>query len=90
MKALQLKIHGLVQGVFFRKYTREKAIELGLYGTVRNDADGTVQIHVEGREEAVDDFVQWCHHGPSRANVTKVDIHETRLKNSTGFIILKA
>ena len=90
MKALQLKIHGLVQGVFFRKHTREKALDLGLCGTVRNCDDKTVMVQVEGAENAVDAFVEWCHHGPSRANVTKVDIHESRLKNYTGFIILKA
>ncbi len=90
MKALNLKIHGRVQGVFFRKSTREKALELSLEGTVCNCVDGTVEVNVQGIENALQEFVEWCHHGPSRANVTKVDIHESRLKNYTGFIILKA
>ena len=90
MKSLELKIHGLVQGVFFRKHTREKAIELGLCGTVRNCDDGTVLVEVEGEEKAVGHFVQWCQHGPSRAIVSQVDIHEAGLKNFANFVILKA
>ena len=90
MKAIHLKIYGRVQGVFFRKHTREKAVELGLSGSVCNCQDGSVEIYAEGMEQAIEDFVQWCHHGPSRAFVEKVDIHETTLKNYTNFVILRA
>lgn len=89
MKALQLHIHGRVQGVFFRKHTREKGQELGLSGTVRNCGDGSVEVNVEGSEKELSEFVQWCHHGPSRAEVLKVDIHETKLKNYKDFVILR-
>ncbi len=89
MKAVILRIDGLVQGVFFRKHTREKAIELGLCGTVLNCSDGSVEVIAEGAEQALSDFVQWCHHGPPRAKVLKVDIHETTLKNFHDFVILR-
>ncbi|TAH40022.1 MAG: acylphosphatase [Bacteroidetes bacterium] len=88
MRAFVLSIHGRVQGVFFRKHTKEKALELRLNGTVRNCSDGSVEVHVEGAEPVINEFVQWCHHGPSRAKVTKVDIHESTLKNYTNFVIL--
>lgn len=32
----RIKVHGKVQGVFFRKYTQRKAMELGLVGWVKN------------------------------------------------------
>ena len=89
IKTVTLRIHGLVQGVFFRKHTRDKAIELGLCGTVRNCEDGSVEVWVEGSEQALSDFVKWCHHGPPRAMVLKVDIHETTLKNFQDFVILR-
>lgn len=89
MKAVQLNIYGRVQGVYFRKYTREKARELSLTGTVRNCRDGSVEVFAEGSEAALNEFVQWCHHGPSQAHVDKVDIHETELKNYQKFEILR-
>jgi acylphosphatase len=87
MKAYQLIVHGLVQGVFFRKHTQEKANEFGLTGFVRNRSDGTVEVFVEGNDEHVDTFIKWCHSGPGKSRVDKVDIHERPLKNSREFII---
>jgi len=89
MKAVFIRIHGLVQGVFFRKHTKEKAVSLGIYGTVCNCSDGTVEIHAEGNNQSIDDFVQWCRKGPSAARVDKVDIHDTTLKNFQNFVILR-
>ena len=89
MKSLQLSIYGRVQGVFFRKHTREKAIELGVSGTVRNCFDGSVEVFAEAEEDIMENFVLWCHRGPSGALVEKVDMHETTLKNYSGFVILK-
>lgn len=89
MRAIHLKISGKVQGVFFRKHTRAKALELRLTGTVQNCEDGSVEVFAEGEEQSLSEFVQWCHHGPSRAEVQKVDIHETALKNIIDFVILR-
>ena len=87
--AYSIKIHGLVQGVFFRKSTREKAMELGITGFVRNCSDGTVEIFAEGEKEIIDRFIVWCRTGPENARVDKIDIHERPLKNSQGFIITR-
>ena len=67
-------MHGLVQGVSFRWYTRQEADRLGLVGWVRNEADGTVRLEVQGPEEDVEALVAWVHHGPSHARVTRVDV----------------
>jgi len=87
MKSLRIKVHGLVQGVFFRKFTQQKANQLGIKGSVRNAEDGTVEIEAEASSETLDSFVNWCHHGPERAVVNKVEITESSLKNFTSFEI---
>ena len=75
MIRVHLKIHGRVQGVFFRARSLEKAEELGdITGFVANEADGTVNIVAEGPENKVNDFVDWCHSGPSTSQVEKVEV----------------
>jgi acylphosphatase len=41
-------VHGHVQGVGFRWWTRSRALELGLVGSARNLPDGRVVVVVEG------------------------------------------
>ena len=88
-KSVHIKIHGTVQGVFFRKYTCIKAKELRILGWVRNAEDGTVEIEAEGMPESLEGFVKWCHHGPVKAVVNKVIVTESTLKNFTSFEIKK-
>lgn len=87
MISRQILIHGHVQGVFFRQSAQKKALELGVSGLVRNLKDGSVEVIAEGSSEKIKLLIEWCHSGPTRARVDKVDIHECPLKNYTGFII---
>ncbi len=68
-------VHGVVQGVFFRKSTQEEARRLGLRGWVRNRADGNrVEIVVEGDEAQVQALIGWCEAGgPPAARVEQVE-----------------
>ena len=68
-----LRIHGKVQGVFFRESSRAEAVRLGLTGWVRNRADGTVEAVVEGEPAPLEDFIRWCHRGPPSARVSQVE-----------------
>jgi acylphosphatase len=70
----KLKIHGRVQGVFFRQSTCEKARELGLSGWVKNMPDGTVEALAAGPENVVNELIAWCEQGPAYARVDKVDV----------------
>ena len=76
-----------MQGVFFRQRTMEKAKELGIKGWVMNCADGTVEAEAEGEEDALLKFVEWCHDGPQKASVDKIDVTATTLKNFSSFQI---
>lgn len=89
MKHLKVKIHGKVQGVYYRATTVEKARLIGVFGFVRNEKDGTVYIEVEGEEKKLDEFISWCHEGPERAVVEKVVIEEGEPKHYKNFITVR-
>ncbi|NIJ13617.1 acylphosphatase [Saccharomonospora amisosensis] len=44
-------VHGKVQGVGFRWWTRSRALELGLVGSATNLADGRVEVVAEGSKD---------------------------------------
>jgi acylphosphatase len=52
---------------------------------VRNEPDGTVLVHAEGDDEAVDALVAWCRQGPSMARVTGVAVREAAPSGASGF-----
>jgi len=83
--ARDVVVHGAVQGVFFRDSCRREAERLGVAGWIRNEPDGTVAGHFEGPREAVEDLVRWCHGGPPRAQVQRVDTVESEPKDADGF-----
>jgi acylphosphatase len=66
-------VHGRVQGVFFRDFTRRQALGLGLTGYVRNLADGTVEAVAEGPQQALEKLLEQLRIGPSGAQVDRVD-----------------
>lgn len=85
MKRLTIKISGKVQGVFFRASAKDVADTLGIAGFVKNATDGSVYIEAEGDEEKLNQFVGWCHQGPSRAVVESVDVEERSIQGFTTF-----
>jgi acylphosphatase len=49
-----------VQGVFFRKFTKQKAESLSVTGWCRNTEDGeSVEGEIEGFEEGIRDMMDW-------------------------------
>ncbi len=74
LKRIQLVVQGRVQGVFFRATAQREARQNALTGWVKNRKDGSVEMVVEGEEDAVKDFLAWANAGPSTARVDKVDI----------------
>lgn len=67
------RIHGRVQGVGFRWWTRRTASRLGLTGSVRNLSDGTVEVRARGTPEAIRKLETELREGPSSARVRRVE-----------------
>lgn len=84
-KALDVRVHGWVQGVSFRYYTQREARRLGVTGWVRNEYDGSVAAHLEGGADAVDELVRWCHDGPPSARVERVEVSGADVSGATSF-----
>jgi acylphosphatase len=78
-------VSGRVQGVFFRDSVRRRAEAVGVAGWVRNTPEGTVEAVFEGDPGAVDELVEFCRRGPSRAEVTSVDVEEEQPEGLSGF-----
>lgn len=74
MKRIHVKISGLVQGVYFRVYTRDAASNLGVKGWVKNLRDGGVEAVFEGDDKAVAQMLQWCWKGSPFSRVEHVEV----------------
>lgn len=74
MICLKVTIEGKVQGVCFRKETKKVADILGVFGTVKNNLDGSVELVVFGNRELVYKLIDYCHNGPEQARVDKVSV----------------
>ena len=73
---LHALVHGRVQGVFFRHFTRQHAHRLRLVGWVRNLADGTtVEVIAEGPRAVLHELLTRVQQGPPGAHVENVDTH---------------
>ena len=83
--ARRVRVHGRVQGVFFRDTCRREAASRGVAGWVRNCADGSVEAWFEGSPDAVDAMVAWARRGPSRAEVSDVDVEDVSPSGASGF-----
>ncbi len=68
-----IHVFGIVQGVFFRSNTFDKATSLGLSGYVLNLPDGSVEIVAEGEKEKLEELLAWASHGPPDAAVSKTE-----------------
>lgn len=76
---LEFEVYGKVQGVFFRKYTKEKSDELGLKGWCMNTERNTVRGVIEGDAERVTAMKKWLQEtGSPKSKIEKlVVISET-------------
>ncbi|MBU0503094.1 MAG: acylphosphatase [Candidatus Omnitrophota bacterium] len=55
-KRVHIYYSGRVQGVGFRYTARDIAEELGVWGRVKNLADGRVELNAEAEEDALNNF----------------------------------
>jgi acylphosphatase len=67
-----IRVYGKVQGVFYRKSTKIEADKIGLFGWVRNKADGSVEILAEGSPRQIEQLKRWCVKGPPQSAVIEI------------------
>lgn len=79
-------VHGYVQGVGFRWWTRSRALELGLVGFARNHADGRVHVVAEGPRTVGEKLLELLRSGdaPGRVDLV-VESWEPARGDMTGF-----
>ncbi len=88
-EAIEARVYGKVQGVWFRKHTKMQADRLGLTGIVRNEPDGSVYVEAEGPEEQIRIFKDWLHQGSPLSRVERVDFRRTGPKGYKSFEIIR-
>lgn len=87
LQQLRFRVHGRVQGVGFRWWTRSQARRLRLTGDVRNRPDGTVEIRARGRRSDLESFAAVLKDGAPGADVSKIDQEPAEDVPSAGFEI---
>ncbi|EMD27950.1 acylphosphatase [Amycolatopsis azurea] len=65
-------VHGRVQGVGFRWWTRSRALELGLVGSAGNLPDGRVEVVAEGVRDHCERLLAALRSGESPGSVDHV------------------
>lgn len=73
MKAVCIRVSGVVQGVGYRYFITRVARRLGITGYVKNLYNGEVEIVAEGEEGPLNQVIEEAKIGPSSSDVR--DIH---------------
>ena len=81
----KVRVHGQVQGVFFRDACEKEAVRQGVAGEVTNAPDGTVVAVFEGEPSAVEAMCDWCRSGSDQADVEHIEVSEEEPQGDTSF-----
>lgn len=65
MKTIRMKVKGRVQGVGFRYMTKMVADQIGIFGIVQNETDGSVYIEANGDSDKIDLFIAKIKQSPT-------------------------
>jgi len=89
-KAARFLVKGTVQGIFFRQFVKEHAVDLKLKGFVRNLESGEVEVIAEGEAEGLGRLNEFLKKGPEHAQIRSVEVQERKWSGDFGgFKILK-
>ena len=87
MIAVHVRVSGRVQGVYYRAFTREEAIALGVKGWVRNVPGGGVEAVLEGERKQVGELLKSMKSGPTGSLVLGMELSELEAKDYEDFEI---
>ncbi|MBW6514710.1 MAG: acylphosphatase [Candidatus Syntrophosphaera sp.] len=76
MLSWEIIVHGRVQGVGFRSFSRACARRCGITGYARNLYDGTVEIIACGSKENLELFRDMLNGGNGYIRVRRLDVSE--------------
>ncbi|XP_037899539.1 acylphosphatase-2-like [Glossina fuscipes] len=75
--ACDFEVFGKVQRVFFRKYTANKAKDLGLHGWCKNTSEGSVKGQMEGTQQELNEMKYWLQHrGSPKSRIDGVNFSD--------------
>jgi DNA ligase D-like protein (predicted 3'-phosphoesterase) len=86
-RGVRAVVRGRVQAVGFRDATVRRARKLGVMGWVRNGEDGSVLVHAEGPDEAVEELLAFLGKGPRGAEVGEVETETAKVEGHEQFAI---
>ena len=69
-RTFRIVLSGRVQGVGYRYFIEERALECQITGYVKNTIESNVEIICQGNDENLERFVAIAKRGPAFANVT--------------------
>ncbi len=76
------KVHGRVQGVFFRATVERYAKEIGIHGFVENREDGSVEITAQGKKEDLERLVEMIKEHPGMAEISSIETKYREVKTA--------
>ncbi|MGA9099380.1 MAG: acylphosphatase [Methanotrichaceae archaeon] len=88
MICVHVRVSGMVQGVFYRAFTRDKALGLGIYGWVRNIPGGGVEAVLEGERQKIGELLAMMKKGPAISMVSGIELSEIKCKGYEDFKII--
>jgi hydrogenase maturation protein HypF len=85
-----IKVRGTVQGVGFRPYVYNNAVNMDLRGRVFNSSEGVI-IDVEGERGRLLSFIETLRRNPPPlAKIESIDLSELPLRNYPSFLIVES
>lgn len=87
-RAVKITVHGVVQGVFYRKTLADLALQLGIVGSIQNQKGGTVLVIAQGDELPLTNFINYCKQGNNMSKVDAIDVEDIPQFQAQKFEIL--
>jgi acylphosphatase len=86
-----MKIKGRVQAVGFRAHVEYNALQIGVFGWVRNIGWDTVETVAEGTREQIDQFIEMVKTGPPASRVDEALVeYEPTTGRLDGFTVKRS
>ena len=88
-KRVHILFFGDVEGTGYRFFIQQKAMELGLKGFCQKTENGKIEVEVEGKTNAIDEFINFVQKGVSIQSNSNAFTVET-FDNLKGYTTMKS